>query len=339
MNGLEQIVNNYPAERYSYVWEEEIQGLQFEDDQVVCVLTYAKFGAILERIPDFYKVFDYIICDELHSLIYFENFSPKPNVHYSAHNGLVEAVQSGHTTVIALTATPAKVIKYFGTPSNLIDIDKEQVYHYETREIIPYSSIDEITKNLDPNQVGLCYTKQITMMKELEEIFEKHGIKTISIWSIRNQEHIMNEEQLRVREQILHHFTLPSEYKMLIINSSCETSIKIKSHIDYVIVHCANRDTQIQVRGRVCDDISTLYLPRSLDDCLVVPNEYLGIKLFAEDKEKLCQYFHIRNRNSRLYRWPTIKNLLIDSDYCLTEARENNKRYVIITRGTITKDM
>lgn len=55
----------------------------------------------------------------------------------------------------------------------------------------------------------------------------------------------MTEEQQTARETILRYWKIPEEYNLLIINSSSETSIKIKSAVDYVIVDNTNPDTQI----------------------------------------------------------------------------------------------
>ena len=66
-----------------------------------------------------------------------------------------------------------------------------------------------------------------------------------------NKDHAMNEQQLAVRKSILEDFIFPSEYNLLFINAGSETSLKIKSPVDYVIVHNNDYDTQVQVRGRV----------------------------------------------------------------------------------------
>ena len=54
----------------------------------------------------------------------------------------------------------------------------------------------------------------------------------------------MTEEQKTARETILRDYKIPEAYNLLIINSSSETSIKIKSPVDYVIVDNTNPDTQ-----------------------------------------------------------------------------------------------
>ena len=52
-----------------------------ENNSHIVVMTYAKFGVLSQRFPDFQAEFDFIICDELHSLFTFMNIPPKPNNH------------------------------------------------------------------------------------------------------------------------------------------------------------------------------------------------------------------------------------------------------------------
>ena len=168
-------------------------------------------------------------------------------------------------------------------------------------------------------------------MIEFESKAKKAGFHPICIWSINNPDHKMTEEQLEARRSILEKWEIPSQYDLLIINSSSETSLKIKSPVDYVIVNSSNPDTQIQVRGRVNCDLQTLYLPTVGVPEVKVPPEFLGKQLFTEDKQKLIAVLNIRNpNNNRPYGWPTIRNFLIDNDYSITEGRKGNIRYVII---------
>ena len=86
INGKEQMLQNYNARPLYHMWETELDGINFDNDMFetdkrIVIITYAKFGVLLDRDPDFHKHFDYIICDELHSLIKFQYFSRQPNYH------------------------------------------------------------------------------------------------------------------------------------------------------------------------------------------------------------------------------------------------------------------
>lgn len=142
----------------------------------------------------------------------------------------------------------------------------------------------------------------------------------------------MDDEQLNIRKHILENFELLPHVHLLFINSSSETSIKIKSHVDYVIVHSSDYATQVQVRGRVNNDLDCLYLPSMDSHELTVPDEYLGVRLFTPDKNRLCEIINQRNRYNRPYKWPTVKGMLLDSGYTIVEGREKNKYYALITK-------
>ena len=172
-------------------------------------------------------------------------------------------------------------------------------------------------------------------MIAVETEAKRIGLRPISVWSTGNRKYLMTEEQLSVRESILKDYTIPKGYNLLIINSSSETSIKIKSPVDYVIVNSTNDDTQVQVRGRVNNDLKRLYIPATSTDPIEVPEKFLGIRLFYQDRIELCEIINLKNRYNRQYKWTTIRSLLIDSDYILTEGRQNNLRYVVITRLNI----
>ena len=332
INGKEQIVRNYKATSEYYGWSKEVEsgGMWFEPDNRVVVITYAKFGVLFERNIEFYKNFSYIICDEIHSLLRFQNYSKKPNYHSIARQVLEQAVKQKSGIVIALTATPDTIKNQFNAPSAEIAINQEELIQYDIKQVEGYTNPITVLSKVDVGTVGLCYFSRIHQMIEFEQEAKQMGFSPVSIWSINNKDHPMNDEQLETRRSILESWTIPPQYDLLIINSSSETSLKIKSKVDYVIVHSSNPDTQVQVRGRINSDLMTLYLQVEGVSEIVVPSEYLGKRLFQGDKQALAEALNLRNTNNRPYRWPTVKNLLIESDYSVIEARQGNLRYVVI---------
>lgn len=332
INGKEQIVRNYKATSEYYGWSKEVElgGMWFEPDNRVVVITYAKFGVLVEQNIEFYKKFSYIICDEIHSLLRFQNYSKKPNYHSIARQVLEQAVKQKSGIVIALTATPDTIKNQFNAPSAEIAINQEELIQYDIKQVEGYTNPITVLSKVDVGTVGLCYFSRIHQMIEFEQEAKQMGFSPISIWSINNKDYPMNDEQLEARRSVLETWTIPPQYDLLIINSSSETSLKIKSKVDYVIVHSSNPDTQVQVRGRINSDLMTLYLPVEGVSEIVVPSEYLGKRLFQGDKQALAEALNLRNTNNRPYRWPTVKNLLIESDYSVIEARQGNLRYVVI---------
>lgn len=332
INGKEQILQNYNAISEYRNWHKEVEagGIWFDPNSNVVVITYAKFGVLLDRNPNLYEHFSYIICDEIHSLLKFQYFCKRPNYHSLAKAGLERAVKAGDSVVIALTATPNAIYKEFRAPATEIPIDQSELIQYQIAQTVGYTNLDFVLSEVDVDSVGLCYLSRISQMIAFEEEAKKAGFSPVCIWSINNPDHKMTEEQLEVRRSILDHSTIPPGYNLLIINSSSETSLKIKSPVDYVIVHSSNPDTQIQVRGRVNSDLKTLYLPIVGTPTVRVPEEYIGRQLFTQDKRELITTLNLRNPNNRRYGWTTVKDILIDNDYSIVEGRSGNLRYVII---------
>lgn len=158
INGKEQILRNYNATECNKYWLRDIEGdyLWFQEDSRVVIMTYAKFGLILSSKPEFYNYFDYIICDELHSLIHFQYFSKLPNSHSIAKEGLERAVTNSKTTVIALTATPEIVKKKFNTAICELPVS-EDVLHYETKETVRYTNLNALLSSINAtDKIGIC---------------------------------------------------------------------------------------------------------------------------------------------------------------------------------------
>lgn len=334
INGMEQILNNYNARSIYRYWDVEVNGeaLCFEDDERIVIITYAKFGILLEKYPDFHEHFEYIICDELHSLFKFERYSAQPNAHSIAHHAIERAVRNGNTKVIALSATPDRIKREFDAPHYDVPVDDSDLIQYETRQVIPYNNLSYLLTSLEPSETGICFVSRISTMKALEADAHKLGLNPISIWSVRNTDHTMSEEQLTVREHLLNHFEIPADYHLLIINASSETSLKIKSCVDYVIVHSGDKETQIQVRGRVNSDLSCLYLLSDDSSALTVPEDFLNRPLFTADKAKLCELINQSNSSGRQYRWPTVHRMLIECGYCVSEGRKDHRRFALISQ-------
>lgn len=64
----------------------------------------------------------------------------------------------------------------------------------------------------------------------------------------------------KARAYILEHEELPPEYDLLIFNAAYETSINLRGHFDFMIIHHSSSDTITQARGRYRNDLDTLYL-------------------------------------------------------------------------------
>ena len=333
-NGKEQIMRKYHSAPATLDWQKSVETemINFADEQHIVAMTYAKFGKMCERDASFVDKLDYIICDEIHSLILFMHIPSPDAYHKIAKLEIERVVRGGKATVIALTATPRKVHQWLRCEVNQIEVDKEQLVQFETKQTVGYNSLKTIINKVSKDEIGLCYTRQIRKMKEIEAMAAAAGLSPICVWSTNNTEHPMNENQLAARKEILESSAIPPQYNLLIINSSSETSIKIESHVDYVIVDCKDEDSQVQVRGRVNSDLERLYVPSDKVSSLDVGEDFLNRKLFDSDKEALCEDLCIYKPGKKeIYKWPGIRKRLLASGYLLQDGRENNRRYTIIT--------
>lgn len=298
----------------------------------IVVTTYAQFGVWVRNDPGFAANFDIIICDEAHNIVVFPTYSPQPNFAGIARDALCEAAQSGKTLVVGMTATP-KPLDRLNCPINRIPVDTSPLRQYENRNTIHYSSLRQVLDGLPPNTRGALYVPHIRMMKKCEEIAIAAGRKPICVWSLSNSEHPMNKEQLAARQYILEHEEVPPQYDLFIFNASCETSINIRGHMDFFIIHTASATSITQARGRYRGDLETLYcFDRTTEEALTVPPEFLDIQLFQEDQRQLRLRLSIKNGKGHYLKYAEQYQRIETSGYAIDYGRENNRRFIIIRK-------
>ena len=340
-NGRDQIVsaNSDIAAHYSDAWLDKVlHGWEmFSEDppeDKLVVMTYAKFGAIVKKYPEFaFGTFDYIICDEIHNLPRFMHFGgadgEDQNWYAYAKDQLEEIVGWSGTIVIGLSATPSKAEEKMECKIANITVD-EDVFQLETKEKITYTNKALLLDDIQAGQKGLAYFHRVAEMQEFCAAATQRGIKAICIWSAGSRTHPMSQAQLQARNYILEKKELPPQYDLVIINASSETSISIFGKVDYIIVHCQDEDTQTQVRGRYRDTLQTLYV-LNYNAPIKVPSDYLDRDLFTEEKTELCALLNIHDSKGRRVRWTTIRKKLEEAGYTLTESRYNSRRCTVIS--------
>lgn len=340
-NGRDQIVstNSDITMHYSDIWLDKIlNGWEmFNEDpqeEKIVVMTYAKFGALAKKYPEFaYAMFEYIICDEIHNLPYFMTFGGEDgedkNWYTYAKDRLEETVEWSGTIVIGLSATPHRAEEKMFCPIARITVD-EDVFQLETKETINYSNKLLLLDEIQPGSKGLVYIQRISDMEAFCTAATERNIKAICIWSASSKNHPMTQEQLQARNHILQKQELPPQYDMVIINASSETSISIYGKVDYIIIHRSDKDTQTQVRGRYRETLQTLYVLK-YDGPIRVPSEYLDRDLYTEDKKELSILLNIHDSKGRRVGWTTIKKKLKEAGYTLTERHPGSRRCTVIS--------
>ena len=299
-------------------------------DKVV-VATYAKFGMWVADNPNFAANFEVIICDEAHNLIEYCRYTPGPTPISRARDALCRAAKGSKTLVVAMTATP-DALEHMKCPQHLVPIDTSELRQYENHSIVRYASLKGLIQNLPLQQIGAIFTIQVKQMIEIADLAASCSRKPLCIWSPNSKDHALSLEQQKARAYILEHEELPPEYDLLIFNAAYETSINLRGHFDFMIIHHSSSDTIIQARGRYRNDLDTLYLLDKECGMVHVPSAYLNRKLYTQDKKALQAALDIKNDKGNSYPWKHVLPLMESSGYTIQTGRDSST-YMIIQDG------
>ena len=297
----------------------------------VVVTTYAQFGVWVSQYPDFTENFEVIVCDEVHNLVQFSLFGDHGNCTEIAKDAICHAVIGGKTLVVGITAT-TDFLNLLKCPMFQVPIDVSQLRQYTQRNTIQYGSIREVLRQLSPTQHGGLYVATIKQIQEYEQIARSYGHNPIAIWSMFNTKHHMTEEQYNARSYVVEKEAVPPQYNLFIFNATAETALNIRSHMDFFIVHNSNPTHITQSRGRYRGDLDTLFIHDAENGVISVPPQFLGRRLFAEDRMLLREAVGMKNDKGRLIPLEDLKARLINCGYTITQGNRINNRDNIIIR-------
>ena len=356
--GIEQITQHYKnVQIYNKNWREGIENdyIFFEEDKFI-IMTYQKFGTLMQHYPRFVKHLELIVCDEMHNL--FWPIAADQNRIIKEHPGLsgaaleaamlaeshnyaalhtLEALCSGTCCyVVALTATPRKVLDNFIAPIYSIK-SHYPLSTFTTEKKRTYRNLCTEIDKIEHGRHYMIYIEHIKPMKEYIEYARSRGLNANGIWSRCNPNHPMTEEQLALREYIIREQSFPPGLDVLFINKSCETSINICGEIEAVFVHTDDQDTIVQARGRYRGDLPLLCVYSQDEAKIDLPPEYLDVKLYREEKERLAVVLNIRDDSGTLKKWPTIHKRLSEQGYII-ENHKDRRNYTIIHPQPTGKD-
>ena len=236
--------------------------------------------------------------------------------------------------VVTVSATPKRLIgRYFS------DVRMVGMYlsprGYRDREVSEYSDLRCLLSQIDPGKRGLIYISRVKKMLEAVDILEARGIHAVALYSRHYEDRPMGDEQLTAVEALEMHEKIPDDIQVLIINAAYETGLNIQpeeSHLDYVIVHDASKDTQIQARGRYRGDIDVVYRKvepssetQTVDPGKIAP--YIGKRLRRADKDQVLAEFAFLDDHQRPMRWPTFTKLLEEQGYSVKKSKDKAGRY------------
>ena len=319
------------------------------------VMTYAAFGYAIqyERQEGTYQPERWwskgaLIClDELSQGVHQAYYEKGMNPTMFALRELVKRTRDESNTVVTLSATPKPAVNYFKFWNNVdINIVKSTLglHGYETKTITGYIDLDSLLMSLDDTQRGLIFISTIERIISAVSLLEGRGIHAVGIWSTKNKDHPLNEEQQEAIRSLVSDEKLPEDIQVLIMNTAYETGLNIrpeKSRLDYIVVHNSNDDTVTQVRGRYRGDLDTLYrrvkpdgceeFIRPVDDSLIAP--FLGMRLGKNDKRMLMEALNFRDDRGRLIGWTKVARHIRDNGYLVLDKKSGGTRYWMILRG------
>lgn len=361
--GQDQLLQNPKCRCYDKEWRYMFTDTSLIDDGKIVVMTYARFGTLCKNFKNWYLGLDTIICDEIHRLFEMRAWSrskgipDEDNVYEIAWNVLFSAFFCEIVpAVYGLTATPGRLYDEFvykglsdddplygSIDSEWMDrcVYKVPLYgtprHYEQRETVDYANLTMLCNRLPLNQKGIIYVPRIGQINKYVDILTKRGICAVGIWSTNNEDWWMDRQQMAVRQYIIENAAIPEDVDVLIINKSCETSINIKSHIDYMVIHSTQNEVRTQALGRYRNDLDTVYLYEpEIIETIPIPVEMLGIPLYKEDIDNFIASNNIRDDQGRLMKQPSFLKYISFFDYDVqSKKHKGGKRYHIITERSI----
>lgn len=247
--------------------------------------------------------------------------------------------------VFALTATPAQLYKNdLAKLSQIINqVQYSQKLHaYEIFCKFEYSEIEPILKAVIPqNRKRLFYFNTVKQLQQYKQTLLECGRAAEAIWSTSNTTYPMSQQNLTTRDYVLKQHKFPPNVQDLLINGAYETAISIKDPlVKQAYIHTGNADTRVQARNRLRQDLeivgyynSSNHKSKKQNDkrseknrqlMLPIPQNYLNVPLFTQDKQKLIEEIQFKAK------WPSLKKALIEQGYIIQDKNNKQKRYSVI---------
>lgn len=324
------------------------------DYENIDVMTYHAFGnkVKFDTKDELIQQYDLVIGDEIHNLVDYQSFDNSGDLMASM---IKLFAKYDNAIVILFTATPYYLQK-LATDFPNVDINFGEYYDFsDNKEIKRYiekrkayiNHVSQIQFTLDEYADGfkydglkcLIYTKKIEEMEFIKDMCLSRNLNPICIWSTSNNEKPMNQEQLRVRKQLLLEGTLADGYNVLIINRSTETGVNIyDKKMELCIVNTTNKTQIVQARGRIRHNVDLLVV-RTNDEkkvgfVLEIDKKLLGVPMLKQDiEEKIIHTYGLKDNRGRFYTISKLGNILEEKGYTIEKKRKTieGKKFTLYT--------
>lgn len=306
------------------------------------IMTYAEFGDRIKFDTSFAERFTLIICDEIHSLPLYYSYRDSGSLLvamlylFKRHEGQPKYY---------FTATVEHIDKLKEVSGTLMDnveifdfIDHPKIKRYVPLSKYEVTGIEEVRIHLRARRESFEYfgykafifCRTIDSQLRMKKICEEEGFSAEAFWSINNTEKPMSEIQTMEAQNMIETGIIQDKYDVVIINSAMQEGWNlIDERIKLAVMNTTDTTEYTQALGRIRDDIDVLiYRVEKKEILLDISDDYIDKPLTSSDKDDLCMKIGLMNKNGRIYKWRTIRKLLLKQGFIVEDdvIKVDNKR-------------
>jgi len=330
------------------------------------IMTYAAFGAQVKKGDLNPEEYDYLVCDEIHSLNQYiaiaraKLLKQYPQAapweindmlqitcfNYIAVETIFDMVKEGKSWIFGLTATPSQLykndLKKLGAIVNEVQYS-QKLRAYEIFCKFDYAEIEPILRAIVPeNRKRMFFFNTIKELKQYKKILMECGRAAEALWALNpDSGEYMDNHQLTTRDFILKEHRFPNDVQDLLINRAYETAITIKDPlVKEAYIHSGNKDTRDQARNRLRQDLEVVgYYNYQAGKAA---RKKLNLNSSIEDSIKNIPltYFnkplYTRDKEELIKvinfpkKWTSLKKALVQQGYSIEDKNDGKARYSII---------
>lgn len=318
----------------------------------VVTLTYSAFSRLVKFNDEIFKDIAAIYCDEIHSLFQYESYGKNDL------NILIRDLFRirNFTRVIYFTATEDAIKHYLIKESgfkrlfdkiNVLDFNgREDIKRHIARSVFNYDHMEacrgyiaswkeSIVKYGFKGFVYATTLRELDLWKEFLVSIGFEAERIAVIWSEHNDKK-MSEEMQAVAKELIEIGLIPDGYDFVIFNAAYREGWNLKdSRVKLAIIHTKDNTDRIQALGRLRMDIPSIALYSDYTSGeVLVPEEYLNVKLDRKEKEELAEKLCVLDKSNKKMKFLALSKYLSNKGYKFEEVRNKGVRFTVISKKT-----